>query len=263
MFLFLRKNFILTPLFLTFSFIHIALAETPKPRINPDSCAFYDQLGDYLNCPESDAQVYLKDYGGRYCNDFLAASKKWGPALSQWRRKTARCLQEMLLDNESRTGRCPRLASFAFDTHSICYKEGGFCELSTKGKFQILNVITPQDLKTGRSLAQTLSMLSCWIESTSTEERATLSASQIELARASASAREYAASYFSAAPIDTTERRIFFSNAYKAIMNRHSIRLSSEQVLTHASKFLSIQKTKLDLTIEEISACLKNPGRCH
>lgn len=99
-------------------------------KANGDTCDLYLDLEKQLKCATA-GHEYLTVFGYKYCTRFQNQKQKGSKKFQTWAHDTSQCLQEMLVDNSKRIGeKCARLEEFAFDTHSTCYKETGFCRLS-------------------------------------------------------------------------------------------------------------------------------------
>lgn len=118
----------------------VALAEDGE-------CLFYQNKNKDFFCEGSDN--YLIDYGYKYCERFtkLENEARTSLELKSWISKTRVCLQEMIAENEKRyqVEGCKQLKEFAFDTHPICYKQYGVCNLPLIDKSKIVKLILKND----------------------------------------------------------------------------------------------------------------------
>lgn len=119
--------------------------------VSADNCTFYKTFSEPVDCRDYDKQSYTRTYGLKYCSAFLSKDNDWSLELKNWRKKTSVCLQEMLRDNPKRIAPgCDQLLEFAFDTHPICYKQAGICDLSPSDQLQILATVSVEDVLQNR-----------------------------------------------------------------------------------------------------------------
>ncbi len=93
---------------------------------------------------------------------YLQAEPNALPEVQDWYQKARVCLQEALgeiVDENLGSTNCHQLKKDAFESHTKCYLESGFCELSKKGQFQILrtgglSLLLPSSLRTGIGIAK-------------------------------------------------------------------------------------------------------------
>lgn len=113
-----------------------------------EDCDFYLNFTSHPNCSEK--YNYLKKYGHKYCMSFLKnrrENNRWSPELKDWAMNTSVCLQEMIeLNNKRLWPSCEQLTEFAFDTHSICYKQYGVCRLKRADQIRIVKMVSLVDL---------------------------------------------------------------------------------------------------------------------
>ena len=172
------------------------------------SCDFYLDAESSMECHDR-GSTYLLDYGFFYCKKFKEKSLTWSVPAANWANFTGQCLQEMLFDNkQNRITSCKQLEEFAFDSHPICYKQYGFCNLDVKDKFQILSTVRAIDLISRKSLSQSLNiLLACgadlWIpaEDATFHELANITRSH------SRSEKEIGEEFFTSAPTASKELR--------------------------------------------------------
>lgn len=115
------------------------------------NCDYYKHLEDQKRCLSSGSD-YLVNYGHFYCTIFLQRAQSWGGERAAWLEKVALCLQEKV--DEARDLSCKKMERHAFRTHSDCYAETGFCELSPADRRSILKTLVRAPLF--RRLPQTL-----------------------------------------------------------------------------------------------------------
>ncbi len=120
--------------------VTVALAEDGE-------CLFYQNKNKDFFCESNDN--YLIDYGYKYCERFTKLENESGSSLElkSWISKTRVCLQDMIAENEKRyqVEGCRQLKEFAFDTHPICYKQYGVCNLPLIDKSKIVKLILKND----------------------------------------------------------------------------------------------------------------------
>lgn len=198
------------------------------------SCDFYRDAEATMQCHDRGSK-YLFDYGYYYCQQFKEKSSQWSVKAASWANSTGQCLQEMLFDNkENRLSHCAQLEEFAFDSHPICYKQYGFCNLDITDKFKILSTIRAIDLFSRKSLSQSLNvLLACGKEMWIPAEEATFH----ELARITTSAtndqKAISEKFFTNAPTFSRElREVYFNKAMALLLGigidaKHSPRLKN------------------------------------
>lgn len=142
-------------------FFQIAYSnEWQKP--NYPSCDFYLEAEKVMNCRVT-SPSYLLDYGYKYCEAYKKIANQFSQKGQIWLSQTGLCLQEMLYDNrEKRFPTCQQLEDFAFDSHAICYKQYGICDLDFSDRYLLLDTIETTDLLSDKSFDQILNVtLTC------------------------------------------------------------------------------------------------------
>lgn len=125
--------------FVVLLFISSAVAQVPSGS----NCDYYQHLEDQKRCL-SKGSDYLMNYGHFYCSIFLKKAKAWGGEKAEWLEKVALCLQEKV--DEVKDLSCRQMEGHAFRTHSDCYKETGFCDLSRRARIAILQTLIKKPL---------------------------------------------------------------------------------------------------------------------
>lgn len=187
-----------------------------KPIPSDLDCGFYQGLKIWLNCPEMEANDYLINYGEKYCGRFDLAAQNWSDqGLISWTRKARKCLQEVLIDNERRIGKCPNLVEFAFDMHPTCYKEAGLCGLRLEQIAKIIPIIEVADIRSQfrRSVMQILNSVACWVLATSAPERKMFDKMFYASRYMSQNERDKVATVFQDLPTSEKKRIKYFSIA--------------------------------------------------
>lgn len=113
--------------------------EWPKPE--EFDCNYYLELETHLKCKEKGSE-YLVAYAYPHCVKFKEKMPTWSAPLRAFVQGTGLCLMEMLYDNRrSRLPDCQTLEEFAFDSHAMCYKQYGYCDLTNTEKLQISGTV--------------------------------------------------------------------------------------------------------------------------
>lgn len=142
--------------FLFFFFIAADLyaAAFPVLQASRDSCEFYRQFDKQKGCSTASEDSkslsnYLMGYGFKYCDIYLTFEREEGlsEALINWLRDTRLCLQQTFsLNVEALALSCDEIGKLAFESHSICYQDSGFNNLSFKEKKQVCSQVAFEDI---------------------------------------------------------------------------------------------------------------------
>ncbi len=90
-----------------------------------------------MNCKENGSD-YLVNFAYYYCVKFQEKAKGWNPQLKGFIDSAGLCLMQKLYEaRNSSISSCQTLEEFAFNSHSDCYFDSGYCELSGVEKLQI------------------------------------------------------------------------------------------------------------------------------
>jgi|GEM_PF-2603588 len=198
-------------LFLSVSIVYSA--NWPQPEF--ETCEYYQKLDEQLGCSEK-GFTYLRDYATVYCKKFKKRSLSWSFKEADWTKKTGICLQEMLRDNfPQRLPSCRQLEEFAFDTHPICYKQYGICDLPITSQFKILNTVRFVDFLNRRSLGQVLNVsLKCLQKMISPDEQILTQELNLVSHELKEDEKIRAAQILLMAPVTSDQhRKIYFSSA--------------------------------------------------
>ena len=94
------------------------------------SCSWYrDCLHKFNPCTGSGSDEYALNYGNNYCNVYENNLQKFSPQGQQWVGKVRKCLQVALKDAIGTKISCSDLKKRAFNSHTKCYADSGFCSL--------------------------------------------------------------------------------------------------------------------------------------
>lgn len=203
------------------------------------SCDFYPEAETSMRCHNRGSK-YLLDYGYYYCQKFKEKSSSWSETAEIWANSTGQCLQEMLFDNrENRLSNCEQLEEFAFDSHPICYKQYGFCNLQLNDKFKIFSTIRAIDLISRKSLSQSLNLLlACGKDLWIPAEEATFH----QLAKITTSYtntdKKLGEKFFLNAPTDSKEhRKMYFYKAISLLLGMDINNYDSNALDSHIAQF--------------------------
>jgi len=105
-------------------------------------CEFYLQVDQTLGCSAdpTDHQKYLVNYGYRLCKKYSEHQLSWDYPLQTFITRVAPCLQNKVAELMTTEITCTALGQKAFASHSACYRESGFCELSFSDKMKVFKV---------------------------------------------------------------------------------------------------------------------------
>lgn len=104
-----------------------------------NDCDFYVALEDEYQCGSAG---YPLNFGLKYCQKFIDKNDSFSFDGQQWLKNTRECLINEL--NDQSFYDCKELKKFAFDSHSNCYEEAGFCSLSRADRQKLYNIVLPQ-----------------------------------------------------------------------------------------------------------------------
>lgn len=112
--------------------------------VQASECDFYQQLEGEYQCQ---SKGYPINFGYRYCLKFINNKNSFSDDGQQWLANTRECL----INEIKNTGfnDCEELKEFAFESHSNCYEQAGFCSLSKKDRRQLYKMIIPQFWRVG------------------------------------------------------------------------------------------------------------------
>lgn len=123
---------------------------------SPVPCAALLGSCDYYRCLENGLQCgkngYLIGFAHKYCERSMRTLKQKmeSSKSEQWIYKTSYCLQKKVNDESLTVSRplvsCEQLQKDAYNSHSTCYVQSGFCDLSFKEKLSVLNSIKEEAL---------------------------------------------------------------------------------------------------------------------
>ena len=113
----------------------------------------YDDCGacGYYRCREARAGCgsdgYLLGYVGRYCDRFATVTEpRVSHAAAAWLGRVRTCLVDYLAEEVPEDASCEEIHRMGTDSHTGCYLESGFCELSIGDWFAIVHTIDPGDV---------------------------------------------------------------------------------------------------------------------
>lgn len=106
---------------------------------------------EYYRCREAlqpcGSDGYLLGYAGKYCDRFARVTEpRVSPAANAWLKRVRRCLVEWVEANVPYDATCEDLGRQGTDSHTVCYVETGFCELSPFDWFGIVHSVDPGDI---------------------------------------------------------------------------------------------------------------------
>lgn len=113
------------------------------------SCDYYRCLENGLQCRKNG---YLIGFAQKYCERSMRILKQKmeSSKSEEWIYKTSYCLQKKVNDESLATSpsqvSCEKLQKDAYNSHSTCYVQSGFCDLSFKEKLSVLNSIKEEAL---------------------------------------------------------------------------------------------------------------------
>jgi hypothetical protein len=91
-----------------------------------DNCDYYkDCLEKKFKCGN---EGYPLNYGYKKCSKFLAIKDQFVGLARPWLTKTLLCLKREIHKHYNENINCKRVDFLAFESHSDCYVEGGFCQ---------------------------------------------------------------------------------------------------------------------------------------
>ncbi len=130
-------------------------------------CSYYLQLEGQKSCHlnKNNGPDYLLSYGYFYCVKFESLFNNSSRSLKTFITGTKNCLQNKIKIMSDEKYSCEQLEKFAFETHSECYLENGYCQLSKNDRFKILSTITQINLlsKVDKTFLQYTSVINkCW-----------------------------------------------------------------------------------------------------
>tara|TARA_R110002049_G_scaffold156382_2_gene321365 strand:- start:332 stop:751 length:420 start_codon:yes stop_codon:yes gene_type:complete len=107
-------------------------------------CDFYQKLESEYQCH---SKGYLINFGYKYCLKFINKKKTFSEDGQIWLANTRECLINELKNTSFND--CKELKKFAFDTHTTCYQQAGFCSLEKKDRKELYKMILPQFWRVG------------------------------------------------------------------------------------------------------------------
>lgn len=121
---------------------------TPSPALTAcrsptgDSCSWYrDCLNRFIPCPQSSSDEYALNYGNNYCTKYENNLSKFSSKAQKWIGKVKKCLQLALKQYIGNDISCGNLKVEAFDSHTKCYVDSGFCELPLSDYVEITKLV--------------------------------------------------------------------------------------------------------------------------
>ncbi len=107
--------------------------------LSASTCDYYLQKEKETGCyvKSENPSDYLINFGYRLCNIYHQKAEIWNDERSEFIRKVALCLQNEL-EKINFSGDCRDLEEKAFAVHPYCYKQTGYCQLSTYQKTTII-----------------------------------------------------------------------------------------------------------------------------
>lgn len=127
----------------SFLVLLLFLFSSPSFGVTFDNhCEFYLKADKHLNCSNDpdDQQKYLVKYGYRLCKKYSEKQENWDIPLQNFITQVAPCLQNEIAELMTTNITCEALGKKAFASHSGCYIQSGFCELSFSDKMKVFNV---------------------------------------------------------------------------------------------------------------------------
>lgn len=113
----------------------------------------YDDCGacGYYRCREAQAgcgeEGYLLGYVGRYCDRFATVTApRVSAAAAEWLGRVRTCLVDYMAEEVPADASCEEIHRMGTASHTDCYVEAGFCELSILDWFAIVHTIDPGDV---------------------------------------------------------------------------------------------------------------------
>lgn len=120
-----------------------ACAQQALQHYGCGACEYYDCIESQVECGDDG---YLKYFAERYCERFrLVTETRASDQAKAWLGRVRRCLI-IKLDAQLPLSSCDDIETAGFGSHSDCYLETGFCELSPKDWAAIINTIDPEDV---------------------------------------------------------------------------------------------------------------------
>ncbi len=203
-------------------------------------CGFYQTKNKDFFCESSDN--YLIDYGYKYCERFtkLENEETSSLELKSWISKTRVCLQEMIAENEKRyqAEGCKQLKEFAFDTHPICYKQYGVCNLPLIDKSKIVKLILKNDFLSDlgkekrATFLQTINVVAKCLSPKTTISEAGELFYQLSLKSKSSISKlslQAAVEIWERSPDKTSEMEVYFSKVLRAMKEKNAGDMDSRQ----------------------------------
>ncbi len=124
-------------------------------------CSFYDCRAATSAC---DGGGYLETFMARYCRRYaLVTEPRVSPAAQAWLGRVRHCLAEGIDSAVPPDADCDTTRRLAQDTHTQCYLETGFCELSLRDWLGVLETIDPGDAPLRTMLETAQGCLHTWI----------------------------------------------------------------------------------------------------
>ncbi len=108
------------------------------------TCEYYRCREAHAGCGE---EGYLLGYVGRYCDRFASVTEpRVSPAARAWLGRVRGCLIDWLETNVPYEASCEDIDRLGTDSHTVCYIETGFCELSVRDWAGIIASIDQGDI---------------------------------------------------------------------------------------------------------------------
>lgn len=146
------------------------LFQLPKKN---DPCIDWLRFNDckaceYYRCKEKQYRCgkkgYLLGYVGKYCDRFSTiTSSRTSSKAKSWLNKVRECLINEFERSTDDSMSCSEIYKIGTDSHSRCYINSGFCDLSIKDWFDIVHTIDPGDLPFRQLLLTGNSCLKKWL----------------------------------------------------------------------------------------------------
>ena len=146
--------------------------EDIEPPSRDDDCIEWTRYSgcaacEYYRCREAKAQCgangYLLGYVGKYCDRFSTVTEpRLSEAGAQWMADVRACLIEELDQQTDESNTCDEIAAIGVASHSSCYLQSGFCDLSFTDWFAIIHTIDAFDIPFQQILATGHGCLQAW-----------------------------------------------------------------------------------------------------
>jgi hypothetical protein len=120
------KLLLITILFFTLKF---ALAFHPTYQ-----CSEYLKIHNELQCSKNH---YLKTFAHKYCLRYQENTSLYSTRAQKWLTDVKQCLLERLVESKENHN-CDSIVSYAYQNHTSCYIEKGFCKLPFHDKKRVL-----------------------------------------------------------------------------------------------------------------------------